>query len=361
VVILSSQEYSVGDLWPKKAKDLGDFVEKRLTEKVAGAFTGTSWNSEIESQKSDSDSESVSTDILPGNPEDDVAVIPVEDTAASMISISEEELEATVNSSRLEGENSVKQRLEDLYESKIQESKDGQKAFFEAIENNLNFSSEFTSQLSQLALALGEIIARSELTNNRDVIERFLSTAINQVAEESQVTATFSIAEEWRELIKELDMESNYPNYRFNFDRTLKPGSVSVIFGNGGFEDTIDQRIAELSQQILNYAPSNNNLLTLPNLSNINSSPDIDTEGASPDDSTLSVTEESQDADAIDASLSATEEGQDADAIDASLSDTEEGQDADAIDTSLSATEEGQDSSAIDSPDDSDNETDPNE
>ena len=328
-MILSRQEYSVGDLWPKKAKDLGDFVEKRLTEKVVGAFTGTSWNSEIESQKSDSDSESVSTDILPGNPEDDVAVIPVEDTAASMISISEEELEATVNSSRLEGENSVKQRLEDLYESKIQESKDGQKAFFEAIENNLNFSSEFTSQLSQLALALGEIIARSELTNNRDVIERFLSTAINQVAEESQVTATFSIAEEWRELIKELDMESNYPNYRFNFDRTLKPGSVSVIFGNGGFEDTIDQRIAELSQQILNYAPSNNNLLTLPNLSNINSSPDIDTEGASPDDSTLSVTEESQDADTIDASLSATEEGQD--------------------------------SSAIDSPDDSDNETDPNE
>jgi len=344
-VILSSQEYSVGGLWPKKVKDLGAFVEKRLTEKVLGAFTSTSWNSEIESQKSDSDSESVSTDILPGNPEDDVAVIPVEDTAASMISISEEELEATVNSSRLEGENSVKQRLEDLYESKIQESKDGQKAFFEAIENNLNFSSEFTSQLSQLALALGEIIARSELTNNRDVIERFLSTAINQVAEESQVTATFSIAEEWRELIKELDMESDYPNYRFNFDRTLKPGSVSVIFGNGGFEDTIDQRIAELSQQILNYAPSNNNLLTLPNLSNINSSPDIDTEGASPDDSTLSVTEESQDADAIDASLSATEEGQDADAIDASLS----------------ATEESQDSSAIDSPDDSDNETDPNE
>ena len=329
MVILSSQEYSVGGLWPKKVKDLGAFVEKRLTEKVLGAFTSTSWNSEIERQKSDSDSESVSTDILASNPDDDAAVIPVEDTASSMISISEEELEATVNSSRLEGENAVKQRFEDLYESKIQESKDGQKAFFEAIENNLNFSSEFTSQLSQLALALGGIIARSELTNNGEVIERFLSTVINQVAEESQVSATFSIAEEWRELIKELDMESNYPNYRFNFDRTLKPGSVSVIFGNGGFEDTIDQRIAELSQQILNYAPSNNNFLTLSNLSNNNSSPDIDTEDASPDDSTLSV--------------------------------TEEGQDADATDTSLSVTEEGQDASAVDSPDDSDNETGPNE
>jgi hypothetical protein len=118
-----------------------------------------------------------------------------------------------------------------------------------------------------------------------------------------------------------------------------------VIFGNGGFEDTIDQRIAELSQQILNYAPSNNNLLKLSNLSNTNSSPDIYTEDASPDDSTLSDTEESQDSDAIDASLSVTEEGQDSDAIDASLS----------------VTEEGQDSSAIDSPDDSDNETGPNE
>ena len=237
---------------------------------------------------------------MPDNPEDDAAVIPMEDSAASMISISEEELEATVNSSRLEGENTAKQRLEDLYESRIQESKDGQKAFFEAIENNLNFSSEFTSQLSQLALALGEIVARSELTNNREVIERFLSTVINQVAEESQVSATFSIAEEWRELIKELDLESNYPNYRFNFDRTLKPGSVSVSFGDGGFEDTIDQRIAELSQQILNYAPANNNLLKLSNTSNSISSPDIDTEDASPDDSTLSVTEESQDSDAID-------------------------------------------------------------
>ena len=71
MVILSSQEYSVGGLWPKKVKDLGAFVEKRLTEKVLGAFTSTSWNSEIESQKSDSDSESVSTDILTGNPEDD--------------------------------------------------------------------------------------------------------------------------------------------------------------------------------------------------------------------------------------------------------------------------------------------------
>ena len=300
VVILSSKEFSVGDLWLKEVKGLGTFVDKRLTEKVVGTFTSTSWNSELESRKSDSDSELVSTDILPDNPEDDAAVIPMEDSAASMISISEEELEATVNSSRLEGENTAKQRLEDLYESRIQESKDGQKAFFEAIENNLNFSSEFTSQLSQLALALGEIVARSELTNNREVIERFLSTVINQVAEESQVSATFSIAEEWRELIKELDLESNYPNYRFNFDRTLKPGSVSVSFGDGGFEDTIDQRIAELSQQILNYAPANNNLLKLSNTSNSISSPDIDTEDASPDDSTLSVTEESQDSDAID-------------------------------------------------------------
>jgi len=299
-VILSSKEFSVGDLWLKEVKGLGTFVDKRLTEKVVGTFTSTSWNSELESRKSDSDSELVSTDILPDNPEDDAAVIPMEDSAASMISISEEELEATVNSSRLEGENTAKQRLEDLYESRIQESKDGQKAFFEAIENNLNFSSEFTSQLSQLALALGEIVARSELTNNREVIERFLSTVINQVAEESQVSATFSIAEEWRELIKELDLESNYPNYRFNFDRTLKPGSVSVSFGDGGFEDTIDQRIAELSQQILNYAPANNNLLKLSNTSNSISSPDIDTEDASPDDSTLSVTEESQDSDAID-------------------------------------------------------------
>jgi len=297
---LSSKEFSVGDLWLKEVKGLGTFVDKRLTEKVVGTFTSTSWNSELESRKSDSDSELVSTDILPDNPEDDAAVIPMEDSAASMISISEEELEATVNSSRLEGENTAKQRLEDLYESRIQESKDGQKAFFEAIENNLNFSSEFTSQLSQLALALGEIVARSELTNNREVIERFLSTVINQVAEESQVSATFSIAEEWRELIKELDLESNYPNYRFNFDRTLKPGSVSVSFGDGGFEDTIDQRIAELSQQILNYAPANNNLLKLSNTSNSISSPDIDTEDASPDDSTLSVTEESQDSDAID-------------------------------------------------------------
>ncbi len=299
-MILSSKEFSVGDLWLKEVKGLGTFVDKRLTEKVVGTFTSTSWNSELESRKSDSDSELVSTDILPDNPEDDAAVIPMEDSAASMISISEEELEATVNSSRLEGENTAKQRLEDLYESRIQESKDGQKAFFEAIENNLNFSSEFTSQLSQLALALGEIVARSELTNNREVIERFLSTVINQVAEESQVSATFSIAEEWRELIKELDLESNYPNYRFNFDRTLKPGSVSVSFGDGGFEDTIDQRIAELSQQILNYAPANNNLLKLSNTSNSISSPDIDTEDASPDDSTLSVTEESQDSDAID-------------------------------------------------------------
>ncbi|MBT22543.1 hypothetical protein CMK17_21785 [Candidatus Poribacteria bacterium] len=297
---MSSKEFSVGDLWLKEVKGLGTFVDKRLTEKVVGTFTSTSWNSELESRKSDSDSELVSTDILPDNPEDDAAVIPMEDSAASMISISEEELEATVNSSRLEGENTAKQRLEDLYESRIQESKDGQKAFFEAIENNLNFSSEFTSQLSQLALALGEIVARSELTNNREVIERFLSTVINQVAEESQVSATFSIAEEWRELIKELDLESNYPNYRFNFDRTLKPGSVSVSFGDGGFEDTIDQRIAELSQQILNYAPANNNLLKLSNTSNSISSPDIDTEDASPDDSTLSVTEESQDSDAID-------------------------------------------------------------
>ena len=80
----------------------------------------------------------------------------------------------------------------------------------------------------------------------------------------------------------------------------MKPGSVSVSFGDGGFEDTIDQRIAELSQQILNYAPANNNLLKLSNTSNSISSPDIDTEDASPDDSTLSVTEESQDSDAID-------------------------------------------------------------
>ena len=344
-MILSSQEFSVGGLWIKKVEDLGAFVDKRLTEKVVGPFTSTSWNSEIESQKSDSDSESVSTEILPGNREDDAAVIPVEDTAASMISISEEELEATVNSSRLEGENTAKQQLEDLYESKIQEYKDGQKAFFEAIENNLNCSSEFTSQLSQLALALAEIVARSELTNNREAIERFLSTVINQVAEESQVSATFSIAEEWKELIKELDLEGNYPNYRFNFDRTLKPGSVSVIFGNGGFEDTIEQRIAELSQQILNYAPSNNNPLKLSNLSNNNSSPDIDTEDSPLDDSTLSVAEEGQDSDAVDAPLSVAEEGQDSDAADAALS----------------VAEEGQDSGAIDSPDDSDNETGSNE
>jgi hypothetical protein len=114
-----------------------------------------------------------------------------------------------------------------------------------------------------------------------------LTTVINQVAEEGQVSATFFIADEWRDLIKTLDMESSYPNYKFEFDRTLKPGSVSVIYGNGGFEDNIDQRIAELAQQLLNYAPSNNHLLNLSSPNNHHSSPasGSDTEAVLPNDS----------------------------------------------------------------------------
>jgi flagellar biosynthesis/type III secretory pathway protein FliH len=291
VVILSNQEFSEGGLWAKKVKDVGGFVEKRLKDKVEGAFTSTSWHSVTESQAPEPESvaESVSTDVLPVNPEDDAAVIPIEDASPSLISISEEELEATINRARLEGENAAKQRLEESFESKIQTAKDGQKAFFEALEHNLNFSSEFTSQLSQLALALGEMIARSELTSNREVIDRFLTTVINQVAEEGQVSATFLIADEWRDLIKTLDMESRYPNYKFEFDRTLKPGSVSVMYGNGGFEDNIDQRIAELAQQLLNYAPLNNHLSNLSSPNNPHSSPGSssgsDTELVLPNDS----------------------------------------------------------------------------
>jgi hypothetical protein len=135
------------------------------------------------------------------------------------------------------------------------------------------------------------MIARSELTSNREVIDRFLTTVINQVAEEGQVSATFFIADEWKDLIKTLDMESRYPNYKFEFDRTLKPGSVSVMYGNGGFEDNIDQRIAELAQQLLNYAPSNNHLSNLSSPNNPHSSPGSssasgsDTEVVLPNDS----------------------------------------------------------------------------
>lgn len=315
---MSNQEFSTGELWAKKVKDVGDFVEKRLKNKVEGTFTGTSWHAVTESRAPAPEpvSEPVSTDVLPANPENDVLVVPIEEPAPSLISISEEELEATINRARLEGENAAKERLEDLYESKIQASKDGQKAFFEALENNLNFSSDYTSQLSQLALALGEMIARSELSSNREVIDRFLSTVINQVAEEGQVSATFFIADEWKDLIKTLDMESRYPNYRFEFDRTLKPGSVSVMFGNGGFEDNIDQRIAELAQQLLNYAPSNNHLLDLSSPSNHHSSSGYDMETASPNDSMLSVTQTRQDFDAIDTSFSDKEEVQNDDAVD---------------------------------------------
>ena len=289
VVILSNQEFSEGGLWAKKVKDVGGFVEKRLKDKFDSEFTSTSWHSVTESQAPEPESveESVSADVLPVSPEEDVAVIPIEDAAPSLISISEEELEATINRARLEGENAAKQRLEESFESKIQTAKDGQKAFFEALEHNLNFSSEFTSQLSQLALALGEMIARSELTSNREVIDRFLTTVINQVAEEGQVSATFLIADEWRDLVKTLDMESRYPNYKFEFDRTLKPGSVSVMYGNGGFEDNIDQRIAELAQQLLNYAPSNNHLSNLSSPNDHHSSPASasDTEVVLPNDS----------------------------------------------------------------------------
>ena len=82
-------------------------------------------------------------------------------------------------------------------------------------------------------------------------------------------------------------MESRYPNYKFEFDRTLKPGSVSVMYGNGGFEDNIDQRIAELAQQLLNYAPSNNHLsnLSSPNNHHPASASASDTEVVLPNDS----------------------------------------------------------------------------
>ena len=111
---MSNQEFSEGGLWAKKVKDVGGFVEKRLKDKFEGAFTSTSWHSVTESQAPEPESvaESVSTDVLPVNPEDDAAVIPIEDAAPSLISISEEELEATINRARLDGENAAKQRLE---------------------------------------------------------------------------------------------------------------------------------------------------------------------------------------------------------------------------------------------------------
>lgn len=329
-MILSSQQYSGGGLWPKRVELTSAFEEKRLADKIEGAFAPTDWHSVVEQPASDAnadavaDSASNSADILPNTPEDDVAVIPLEEATLNMISISEEELEATINRSRLEGESIAKQRLEDLYESKIQATKDEQKAFFEALDKNLNTSSEFTSQLSKLALALGEIIARSELTNNREVIESFLSAVINRVAEENEVSATFSIAEEWRDLITTLDMESIYPNYRFDFDRTLKPGSVSVVFGNGGFEDSIDQRIAELSQQILNYVPSGNRPLQRSNPSNDFVSQSVDAENTIAEESAPLITQTGPDAGAITTSFSVIDKDENAGAIDPTDNQTPE-------------------------------------
>ena len=253
---MSNNQFLSEPPWPKIERSENNFKIAE-EEEVAKIFEPKSWEPPIEVVPLESTSQEPED---PEEAEDDLAE-PLKEEEPT-IQLPQSELEMKLKEARENAELETETKLKAKYEESARLEKEKLIDFFESLMLSKDSNQELSVEVCNLAFKVGELLAKTELLTNRALVTEFVERVINEITEEGEKAATVFTNPKWEDSVRELRNDHRLKHIDFKSDENMGWGSVRISLGNGGIEDTFEDRVAQLRDQIVKAASDEKTNLT---------------------------------------------------------------------------------------------------
>jgi hypothetical protein len=170
---------------------------------------------------------------------------PVEKT----VTLTEVELENKLAEVKRDAETRITEQLGIASKDELGRLGKQQEEFFNALLENLNHGDALVSEFVSLALKVGALLARTQLTLDEEVISSFVKSAVKGVDTTDADIFSIKLSGSWKIYRESINTQLT-DNISFFFDDSLKPGDVILTAGQGGYFDLLEERISDIQGQL---------------------------------------------------------------------------------------------------------------
>ncbi len=117
------------------------------------------------------------------------------------------------------------------------------------LDASLDNQRQLMAGVVELALKIGELLARTELKVSKDAVEQFVQGAVTIAELANSQSYTLSASPAWRSFLENSDF-GRLENVSLVFDHSLEVGDLKLIAGEGGHFDLMRDRIDQINSQL---------------------------------------------------------------------------------------------------------------
>lgn len=170
---------------------------------------------------------------------------PVEKT----VTLTEAEFEETLAKMKRDTETEITEQLGITSKDELGRLGRQQEEFFRSLLDNLNHGDALVSEFVSLALKVGALLARTQLTLDEEVIKRFVKSAVKGGDTADANIFSIKLSGSWKTYRESINTQLP-ENINLVFDDSLKPGDVILTAGQGGYFDVLNERINDIQRQL---------------------------------------------------------------------------------------------------------------
>ena len=170
---------------------------------------------------------------------------PVEKT----VTFTEAEFEERLAKVKLDAETQLTEELGSTSKEELGRLGKQQEEFFRSLLENLNDGDALVSEFVSLALKMGALLARTQLTLDEEVIKSFVKSAVKGVETSAADIFSIKVSDSWETYRKSINTQLP-ESINLVFDDSLRPGDVILTAGQGGYFDLLNQRINDIQSQL---------------------------------------------------------------------------------------------------------------
>ena len=165
------------------------------------------------------------------------------------VTFTESEYEQNLAKVKLDVEAHVTQTIELASKKKLEKLVDVQEKFFGSLKENLDRGDALVTEFVSLALKMGSLLARTQLTLDEGVIRGFVKSAVAGLDTNPANIFSIKVSRDWEELTNLISPQLP-EGIDLIFDDALKPGDAILKAGQGGYFDLLTERINDIQSQI---------------------------------------------------------------------------------------------------------------
>ncbi len=167
-----------------------------------------------------------------------------------IVELSPAELDARIKEAEESGFNQAHSELAREYETRVEELTRQLMPVIENIDLLTRANEGVIEALANLAIEIGEKLARTTLNLSPVFVQEFIQNSIKSAERELGESGKMKLPKEWESFKDDLDLEGKFPSLAISYEEELAPGDLRVDFGGVGFEDFMANRCASLRLQL---------------------------------------------------------------------------------------------------------------